>query len=522
MSYWSFYFLAKVALHYGGYLELHWIPNLLLALALLLPRPSGRGLRLLRNAAAVVAAVALLYYDSYLPSLERLLALRHGLAAFSWDYMAELLGRLWNGQAVLAFVVLLAVYGLLAQRIRFATFALGGILSVPLAAALAPQPGGAAAVAAPAATPVGAPAQAATLEPDAQLQAFYAHERQRRLDWSALGATPAFDIVVLHVCSLSWDDLDVVGMRDHPLLQRFDAVFTQFNTAASYSGPAMLRVLRGNCGQEGHDALYQGTDPACYVFPSLEQLGYETQAVLNHDGHFDDFAKMLQNQGGLAGRVAPLEGMPVHMHSFDGSPIYNDLALLERWSRARGEGTSGKPAALYYNTISLHDGNRVPGLTSRSSQETFKPRLSKLFADFDQFITGLERAGRPVVVLLVPEHGAALRGDKLQISGMREIPSPRITIVPAAMKIVGLPAGAGGSGPVLVDQPVSYFGLNALLGDLLRDSPFAPGARPLVQRLTQLESTPLVAENGEMVVLRDAAGQYRMRTDKGSWVSYNP
>jgi hypothetical protein len=126
-----------------------------------------------------------------------------------------------------------------------------------------------------------------------------------------------------------------------------------------------------------------------------------------------------------------------------------------------------------------------------------------------------------VVVLLVPEHGAALRGDKLQISGMREIPSPRITIAPAAMKIVGLPAGAG-HGPVVVDQPVSYFGINALLGDLLRDSPYAPGARPLAERMARLETTAFEAENGEMVVLRDAAGRYRMRTDKGVWVSYTP
>lgn len=98
---------------------------------------------------------------------------------------------------------------------------------------------------------------------------------------------------------------------------------------------------------------------------------------------------------------------------------------------------------------------------------------------------------------------------------------PRITLVPAAMKIVGLPAGAG-SGPVVVDQPVSYFGLNALLGDMLRDSPFTPGSRPLAERMAHLETTAFASENGDMLVMRDAAGQYRMRTDKGVWVPYNP
>lgn len=35
---------------------------------------------------------------------------------------------------------------------------------------------------------------------------------------------------------------------------------------------------------------------------------------------------------------------------------------------------------------------------------------------------------------------ASLRGDKIQMSGMREIPGPRITLVPAAVKLVGMEA----------------------------------------------------------------------------------
>ncbi|HRL99841.1 MAG TPA: cellulose biosynthesis protein BcsG, partial [Acidovorax sp.] len=104
------------------------------------------------------------------------------------------------------------------------------------------------------------------------------------------------------------------------------------------------------------------------------------------------------------------------MQNFDGSPIYNDHALLSQWWKKRSAQGGGAPVALYYNTISLHDGNRVPGMNSRSSLDTYKPRLAQLMADFDKFITELESAGRPVVVVLVPEHGASLRGDKIQIS----------------------------------------------------------------------------------------------------------
>ncbi|MCL1962502.1 MAG: cellulose biosynthesis protein BcsG [Desulfovibrionaceae bacterium] len=518
MSYWSFYFLVKVGLHHAGYIDMHWLPNLLLALALMPPLPM-RGLRVTRQALAWPAAIALLYHDSYLPSLNRVLSQTHALASFSPQYMAELLARVWDWKIALGLAALLAVYALLAQRVRFATFALAGILSIPLAAALAPQPDMPAASAAPAAPLAGGGAQA-PMDPDAQLQAFYASESQRRLTWTTSGAPPAFDIIVLHVCSLSWDDLDFVGMRDNPLLRRFDVIFTQFNSAASYSGPAMLRVLRGNCGQMPHSKLYQGADPACYVFPSLEQLGYESHALLNHDGHFDDFAKTLETDGGLAGKLELPKDAPVAMHSFDGTPIYNDLALLSNWHK-KNQGAK-RPLALYYNTITLHDGNRVPGMTSRQSLDTYKPRLTRLLSDFDQFLTELEHSGRPTVVLLVPEHGAALRGDKFQISGMREIPGPRITLVPAALKIVGAPKASASNGPLVIDQPVSYFDLNTLLGDLLHDSPLAPGSRPLSERTAHMETTPFEAENAGTFVLRDAAGQYLIHTDKGEWVRYTP
>lgn len=526
MSLWSFYFLAKVGLYYAGYLGFHWGANLLLALVVLWP-VGMRRLRLARQALAVPLGVALLYFDSYLPSLSRVLSQTHVLASFSLQYLGELLGRVFSVRMVLAFGAVLALYVLLARRIRFATLALLGIVSVPLLPVLLEQ-------AAPwqqrlgtaRGLPAGAPAAAAAApaggqpvaDPNARLASFYASEGQRKL----AGSKADFDIIVLQVCSLSWDDMEFVGLRDHPLFNRFDAVFTQFNTAASYSGPAALRLARGTCGQASHQALYEGADASCYLFPSLEQLGWRARALLNHDGVFDNFGKMLETQGGMAGRFDSPEGAPIHMRSFDGSPIYADQALLSRWWQRRQQ-QGEQPVALYYNTVSLHDGNQIPGVKSVSSLQTYKPRLQQLLADFDRFITELESTGRPVVLVMVPEHGAALRGDKLQISGMREIPNPRITLVPAAVKVIGAPqapATAGSAAPVRVDRPASYFDLNTLLVDLMQDSPFAPTGRPLAARLQQLQGTAFVAENDDLVMMEAGTGQYLMRTGKGPWVPY--
>lgn len=522
MSHWSFYFLAKLGLFYAGWLDFHWLLNLLLALALLWPLAHGR-IRTWRAWLAWPLALALLYYDSYLPPIGRVLAQIPALANFRLDYLGELLGRVVEGRTVLWGLAAFAIYLLLARRIRFATVALVGILSVPLSAALLSST---ASVSAPATQANPAPATASTAtpsaaqNPDAQLRAFYASEARRKLTLSTDGTVPPFDIIVLQVCSLSWDDLDFVEMRDNPLFKRFDAVFTQFNSAASYSGPAALRLTHGTCGQVPHHDLYEGADPACYLFPSLEQLGYRTHGLLNHDGAFDDFAKTLESRGGLAGKLELPSGVPVAMHSFDGSPIYADGPLLSRWWHQR-LAQETQPAALYYNTITLHDGNRIDGVTSRSSLDTYKPRLTRLLADFNQFITELETTGRPVVLLMIPEHGAALRGDRFQISGMREIPNPHITLVPAALKIIGLPPSQHADTAV-IDRPMSYFDLNALVLDMLQHNPFAPGAPSLADRLEHLQTTAFVAENDDVVMMREADGRYLMRTGKSAWVNYTP
>jgi cellulose synthase operon protein YhjU len=208
------------------------------------------------------------------------------------------------------------------------------------------------------------------------------------------------------------------------------------------------------------------------------------------------------------------------MQSFDGSPIYNDHALLSQWWKERTSTPGAAPTALYYNTISLHDGNLLPGVKSRNSVDTYKPRLIQLVADLDKFISELEASGRPVAVVLVPEHGASLRGDKIQMSGMREIPSPRISLVPAAVKLVGMEKSAG-TAPLVVSQPMSYFGLFSFLNDLITDSPYEPAARTLADRLKAPETTPFVSENADVVVMRNAAGRFVMKSGNSDWIAYN-
>lgn len=518
MGYWSIYFLTKLGMFYQGFIGFHWLQNLLFAITLILPLANARH-QLIRRAVALPVGLALLYNDSWLPPIARVFSQAGNLNSFNRAYLLELTGRYVNFWVLSTLVSLLIVFLLLRRRLRFTTITVLGILSVPFVSLVS----GIAQSGFPNATLM---AQANVQVPITQnltatLKSFYATERSKHVSFPSIADSVApFDVVFLHVCSLSLDDMEYVGEGTAPLLNRFDVVFRHFNSAASYSGPATLRLFHSNCGHQPHQQLYQNASPQCNLFKNFKEASFEVHGLLNHDGHFDQFANIVQGSAGIDTKLEDNQFAPIAMHSFDDTPIYDDLTLLAKWWGQQA--LSGKPKVLYYNTITLHDGNRVANLAANTSIQTFKPRLVKLMSDFNQFINLLEARGKPVVVILMPEHGAALRGDEIQISGMREIPNPNITLVPVAIKLVGFKTkySDNSNQPLQVEKPVSYFAISMLLADFIADSPFTlKGGKPLAERLQSLPGTPFVSENEDIIVM-GRANSYQVGSKDGTWVDY--
>lgn len=527
MGLWAFYFIAKLYLHGAGYIELHLAWNLAFAAFLAWPL-LARWSRVLRQFIAVPLGLLLLHHDSWLPPISRLFDTADDLAQFSFGYLLELLGRFINPKVLIILAAMFVPYWLLSRRLRMGSFAVLGLLSVGLygglseirwpvggrapAVAVAGGPEGSLPVAA-AAAPVLGPATDDNLE--AALDAFYRQESRRQVQFSPVPAeaTP-FDIVVVHICSLAWDDMDYVGSRDHPFMNRLDVRFDRFSTAASYSGPGAIRLLRGTCGQGDHASLYREAGPGCLLFERLEASGFELSVLLNHDGHFGNFLGDLRDRGGLDETPIDNRSAKVAMHAFDGSPIYDDEALLARWWQMRQQSQAPR-AALYYNTVSLHDGNRIVGRGGLSVKESFRVRLDGLFASLDRFADTVRQSGRRVVMVLVPEHGANVRGDRMQISGLREIPSPSIALAPVGVQLIE--AGRDVPARIDVDVPTSYFALSTLLSRMIAGDPFSPDA--LEREARDLPQTPFVAENEGTVVMRYGS-EFHLRDPGGKWTEY--
>jgi len=189
----------------------------------------------------------------------------------------------------------------------------------------------------------------------------------------------------------------------------------------------------------------------------------------------------------------------------------DDYGTLAHWYAQRAQVPG--PVALYYNTISLHDGNRLPD-SKLSSLDSYPIRVNKLMSDFDRFADLVSQSGRRAVIVFVPEHGAALRGDNNQVAGLREIPTPSVVHGPVGVRLVGF---NGDHGPTtVIDQPTSFLAVAQLLSNLVSNSPFKPGVT-LSQYAASLPQTQMIGENEGTVVMKTAAG-YVVKTPDGVWV----
>jgi cellulose synthase operon protein YhjU len=485
MSGWVYYFLAKVCLHLRGHIPLDVVANFAFAVWLILPIPAPWaklravvwGRRLLDAAAAVVLA----WHDSWLPPVSSAVAFLRDNPLPSADFLAQLVWRNVATAEVALLVAIIAVAATVRRRVRLTPIVLGLLALVAVRA-------------------YGGSPEAA----DRLLASFYASEAKQTTTFSGQQGQP-FDVVLLHVCSLSWDDLAVVGLDRDPFLRRFDLLFTRFNSVTTHSNPSAIRLLRSACGQSPHGALYQPTREECYLSDQWAAGGYRSYTALNHDGSYGGMVEEIMRLGHAAPPLGRADA-PMTQVDFTGKPVYDDYGVLANWWRRRRTDTSAR-AMLYYNTITLHDGGRRAGdggSSGRDRPAQYAAFVRTLFEDFERFFALMEADGRRVAVVMVAEHGVALRGSRVQPAGLREVPLPSITMVPVGVKLIG-PGWFRGDrdSQVVVARPTSYLAIASVLAQLGTRS--MPGLDPgdLARLADQIPSTDYVAENQGAIVVRD-------------------
>lgn len=519
---WNVYFIIAFALAAFGYIELNLLGNALLMAWLLLP-VGPKWLRILRGTLGVAAAAVLLYSESWLPGVDSILANKGGIAGFSLLYMAEFALDFINVKMVGWGLLVFLGYFLVRRYVRVTFFTIVyflGAVTMPWVQSILPErapvvtadAGGQTNEAAAPAKTGKADAKAVGEWYDAFLA--YEHDRRARFPNGLSEKDTPFDILLLSICSVSNDDLAVSQLDQHPLFKEFNIRFDSFNAATAYSGPALLRLLNGACGQPSHSELYGERRPECEIMTRLGTLGYSQRLLMDHSGEYDNFLQSMRDKAGVTATLDNAK-YPTRYMGFDDEEIADSLAVLRHWQRTQVKSKAGRTATLI-NFIALHDGNRLPG---RGRAEPFKPRAQEMFDNLRTFLRELERSGRKTMVVIVPEHGAAVRGDKIQVPRLRDIPTMRISRVPVMVKFVGLKGMP--NEPIHVTGNTSYLALTSLIGKTLETDYFSKdgGTVPLEQLVHDLPQTNPVSENGTVQTLEYQGREY-FRQNGGEWKPY--
>ncbi len=502
MAIWGFYFVVKIILNYKGVLRLDIPWNIAFACFLLLPLPKWldkhTSVRWTRGLLNVVLAVLLLWHDSWLPPLMDAIALVKQQGLPQREYILNFLSRYYDDKMITSAAGLFLACYIVNRFVYLVPVTIVAMLVI---------------------IPFNIMARPDDKEMNASLDGFYEGEATRVVDFKkSENVKLNFDVVFLHVCSLSWADLKDVGLENHPFFKQFQYLYTDFDSVTTYSGPAMIRVLKSNCGQVPHAAIYNDMPKECYTMNSLEKIGFKQWVALNHDGVYGEFAKEMVKYGHLKTPPMNLTAIPANQRMFDDSLVHDDYGVLEQWWKARRE--SDQPAALYYNTASLHDGShwatdRV--WFKRDRKELFREFATKMLDDFGKFFTLLEKSDRNVVVVFVPEHGLALRGSTTQAPGLRDIPLPAITNIPVGIKLIGAGFNGRPLHQTVIDKPTSYLAIAHQLASFIDKNPFNADGMIPKRMLDELPATDHVAENLSARVLRSGQKYFLLAKDN-RWV----
>lgn len=361
-------------------------------------------------------------------------------------------------------------------------------------------------------------------DPAQYLRSFYSNESERVIMFKkSAPESPPFDIVILHICSLSWDDLKEIGMsQDDPFFKQFDYLFANFNSATGYSGPAVIRLLHSNCGQKSMEKMMP--DKTCLLMDTLSSVGYETYIGMNHDGRYGDFINNIKKNVLTNAKWVTHEGLsPAAMFFDDKTPLYSDFTVLKRWFDTRSA-SSSKETAFYYNTASLHAGSHWVGekhWATRDTHDQYKEILSVLLKDVNKFIGLLKSSKRNTVLIFVPEHGRALNGTPFQIADLRDIPLPKITKVPVGIKLIGPKFNEANIKQHIISKPASYLAISWVLSDFIKNNPFGAASESPDDIAFKIPKTDFVSEHDGRIIV-DMDGSYLYYGKDKKWITLSP
>jgi hypothetical protein len=108
-----------------------------------------------------------------------------------------------------------------------------------------------------------------------------------------------------------------------------------------------------------------------------------------------------------------------------------------------------------------------------------------------------------------------MRGDSAQIAGLREVPTPAITLVPVGIRVIGPEVHRAGDA-VRIEEDTSFLAVSHVIAAMLAKPPFSGDGFRAADYTAGMPVTPFVAEGESDVVMRQGPG-YVIRHEREAW-----
>ncbi len=519
---WNGFYLFKIALYTLALIDFNLPLNLTLFIALHahLKKPK---LNRLYSILMGVLCLALLYHDSYLPSLKQVLAQKSNLTGFSLSYVIEFITDFINPLQLLALVAAILFIRLASRYIRGSAivlicFALSSCInSESLIKTFSED------------NSIRARQNFLTMDKDlsehresfnnVSINRFYEDflkkERKRSIAFpKELKADQRpFNIVVLSLDNVSNSDLSLFEDNDVSVLKRFNLYLTGFNTATTDFNEAKLRLFESVCGQKERALLLDSKDSRCALSGRLSALGYSVAAFFNSRRDLNTLRSYLTAHTDFSALINPNTDLGKAMYrGADQLEIYNDEDIFRGYLKFAHSRTHHIFA--YIHSASLLNGNAF-----RGREVSYRDRLTTLLDKIDRFIVALDNSEKPTLLVMLPTAGAALKSDRTQLKGMRNIPSDSLTTGSIMVRFCGMKYP-----PVTVasDAPVSYQAIAYIISKALSDNIYKEDIPLSLEAFTEdIPLTTPVSENEHSIFIKYLSRFfYKNKDEDTGWSEY--
>lgn len=474
--FWNAFYLFKIGLCFWGFIGFSYVLNPLAFIFCGL-HFRKKWLENFRSLIVCFLSFALLYHDSFLPSMEQLWTQRANVAQFSLSYVVEFLTDFINPAMLVAIPICFIAIFVISKAIRGCALVFLGFITLffiegsSIAQLTKPQDD----------VIVGERfLKERVLDEEGMLtqrgsftrgnlsayeKQFYDNEALRQVTFSKAKSLP-FSIILLSVDGMSNNDLARLNVKSHAVLKRFDIRFNNFNTVSVSEPELSLRLLSAVCGQRHSDSLINDhkLNAKCSLPKALANIGLGSYLLFDEDKQYESVLAYADDFALDAKALQKVVSDSSTRMQFD-----NALKLLRQ--------NNAKFLYMRFSKSVAFDNKAIA--------------MSDFLSNLNVFLDRLDASGIRSLIVLLPGIGGNSSDIKLQLG--HEIPSDIRCLGSVYLRFSSMPHE---SESYEVVPNVSYLALTEFISRALASDPYAESTVHSIQALTdELPRTAVLGED---------------------------